>query len=137
MLPSYRSNTYCRSLFPTQISIYTYLLYRYLGRSVLYGISVLLLTIPVNILMLRLLNKLSKYENRAKDARTRRTTETISNMKLLKLQVSWLYSLFMVCLAQPSMETCPIDAIRVISLFRRIYDYATCEGLGELFCRGH
>lgn len=52
----------------------------------LYGIAVLLLTIPLNSFSLRILNKLSKYENEAKDARTKRTTESITNMKLLKLQ---------------------------------------------------
>jgi len=71
---------------PLQIAIYTTLLYRYLGKSVLYGMTVLLLTIPVNILLLRVLNTMTRYENKAKDARTKRTTETISSIKLLKLQ---------------------------------------------------
>lgn len=66
------------------------LLFRYLGRSVLYGLSILLLTIPTNIFLLRILNRMTKYENKAKDARTKRTTETILTMKLLKLQVSLL-----------------------------------------------
>ena len=52
----------------------------------MWGIGVLLLTIPLNSVTLRILNRMSKYENEAKDARTRRTTEAISNMKLLKLQ---------------------------------------------------
>ena len=71
---------------PLQIMIYTTLLYRYLGPPVFWGIGVLLLTIPVNSITLRILNRLSKYENEAKDARTKRTSESISNMKLLKLQ---------------------------------------------------
>ena len=71
---------------PLQIAIYTTLLFRYLGPSVLYGMAVLLLTIPVNSIALRILNRLSRYENEAKDARTKRTTESISHMKLLKLQ---------------------------------------------------
>jgi len=71
---------------PLQIAMYTTLLFRYLGRSVLWGIGVLLLTIPLNSITLRILNKMSKFENEAKDARTRRTSEAISNMKLLKLQ---------------------------------------------------
>ena len=50
------------------------------------GISVLLLTIPTNALCLRVLNRLSKYESEAKDVRTRKTVEAITNMKLLKLQ---------------------------------------------------
>ena len=72
-----------------QIALYTTLLYRYLGTSVLYGIAVLLTTIPLNSVVLRVLNKLTKQENAAKDERFRRTTEAISNMKLLKLFGSW------------------------------------------------
>jgi ATP-binding cassette, subfamily C (CFTR/MRP), member 1 len=71
---------------PLQIAIYTTLLFRYLGSSVVWGMAALLMTIPVNSVALRILNRLSKYENEAKDARTKRTTESISNMKLLKLQ---------------------------------------------------
>ena len=71
---------------PLQIAIYTSLLFRYLGPSVWWGILVLLTTIPVNSVALRALNRLAKYENQAKDARTKRTAESISNMKLLKLQ---------------------------------------------------
>lgn len=71
---------------PLQIAIYTSLLFKYLGPSVLWGIGVLLLTIPINAITLRILNRLSKYEIEAKDARTKRTAESIGNMKLLKLQ---------------------------------------------------
>jgi len=53
---------------------------------VFYGIAVLLLTIPTNSVTLRVLNRLSKYEFEAKDARTKKTSEAITNMKLLKLQ---------------------------------------------------
>lgn len=66
--------------------MYTTLLYRLLGQSVLYGLAVLLLTIPLNSITLRVLNRMSRYENEAKDARTKRTSESIANMKLLKLQ---------------------------------------------------
>ena len=72
-----------------QIALYTTLLYRYLGTSVLYGIAVLLTTIPLNSVVLRILNKLTKQENAAKDERFKRTTEAISNMKLLKLFGGW------------------------------------------------
>lgn len=71
---------------PLQIAMYTTLLFRYLGSSVIYGLLVLLLVIPLNSITLRILNRLSKYENEAKDARTKRTSESIANMKLLKLQ---------------------------------------------------
>mmetsp|Transcript_38635 Transcript_38635/g.93395 ORF Transcript_38635/g.93395 Transcript_38635/m.93395 type:complete len:1518 (+) Transcript_38635:75-4628(+) len=69
-----------------QIAIYTSLLFKYLGPSVLWGISVLLSVIPLNSVTLRLLDRLTQRENEAKDARTKRTTESITNMKLLKVQ---------------------------------------------------
>ena len=62
-----------------------------MGPSVLWGIGVLLLTIPMNAITLRVLNRLRKQENLAKDARNKRTTECISNMKILKLQVITMY----------------------------------------------
>jgi ABC-type multidrug transport system fused ATPase/permease subunit len=71
---------------PLQIAIYSTLLFRYLGPPVLWGMAVLLLTIPVNSVALRILNRLARYENQARDARTKRTAESIRNMKLLKLQ---------------------------------------------------
>lgn len=71
---------------PLQILMYTSLLYRFLGPCILWGILVLLVTIPVNSFALRILNRLSKYENEAKDSRTKRTSESINNMKILKLQ---------------------------------------------------
>lgn len=69
-----------------QITIYTSLLFHYLGRSVIWGIAVLLGVIPLNSMTLRLLDRLTQQENEAKDARTKRTTESIKNMKLLKVQ---------------------------------------------------
>ncbi len=66
--------------------MYTYLLYKYLGPSVLYGLFVLLMVIPLNSITLRILDKLSRFENEARDARTKRTTESMNNMKLLKVQ---------------------------------------------------
>ena len=68
-----------------QIGIYITLLYRYLGPSVLWGLGVLLTTIPINALTLRILNRLNKRELEAKDARMKKTTESIGNMQLLKL----------------------------------------------------
>ena len=66
--------------------MYTYLLYKYLGPSVLYGLAVLLTVIPLNSITLRILDRMSRLENEARDARTKRTNESINNMKLLKLQ---------------------------------------------------
>ncbi len=71
-----------------QIAIYIALLYKFLGKSVFWGLGVLLTTIPINALTLRILNRLSVKEIEAKDARMKRTTESVSNMQLLKL-MSW------------------------------------------------
>eukprot|EP00986_Skeletonema_menzelii_P005340 scaffold1924_cov140-Skeletonema_menzelii.AAC.4 len=71
-----------------QIAIYIALLYKFLGTSVFWGLGVLLTTIPINALTLRMLNRLSVKEIEAKDARMKKTTESISNMQLLKL-MSW------------------------------------------------
>jgi len=71
-----------------QISIYIALLYRFLGPPVIWGVAVLLTTIPINAMTLRILNRLNRKELEAKDARMKKTTESIGNMQLLKLQ-SW------------------------------------------------
>jgi len=56
------------------IVIYTTLLYRYLGPFMLWGVGILLCTIPVNSITLHLLSRLSKKENEARDSRIKRTT---------------------------------------------------------------
>ncbi|OEU10585.1 P-loop containing nucleoside triphosphate hydrolase protein [Fragilariopsis cylindrus CCMP1102] len=71
---------------PLQISIYTYLLFQYIGPSVAWGLAVLLTVIPLNSITLRILDRLSQKENEAKTARTKRTNESITQMKLLKVQ---------------------------------------------------
>ncbi|KAL7551490.1 hypothetical protein ACHAWF_014673 [Thalassiosira exigua] len=71
-----------------QIVIYISLLYRYLGPPVIWGVSVLITTIPLNATILRMLNRLNAKEMESKDARMRKTTESVANMSLLKLQ-SW------------------------------------------------
>ena len=66
--------------------MYTSLLFKYLGPSVFWGVAVLLSVIPVNGICLRILDRLARGENEARDARTKRTAESITNMKLLKVQ---------------------------------------------------
>lgn len=51
-----------------------------------WGIGVLLSVIPINSITLRILDRLARAENESKDSRTKRTTESITNMKLLKVQ---------------------------------------------------
>lgn len=70
---------------PLQIGMYTYLLFKYLGPSVLWGLAVLLTVIPLNSITLRILDRLARSEIEAKSARTKRTNESITHMKLLKL----------------------------------------------------
>lgn len=48
--------------------------------------AVLLTIIPLNSVTLRVLDRLARGENEARDARTKRTKESINNMKLLKVQ---------------------------------------------------
>lgn len=74
------------NVYLVQIALYTYLLYKYLGPSVLYGLVVLLMVIPLNSITLRIVDYFSRFEIEARDARTKRTTESINNMKLLKVQ---------------------------------------------------
>eukprot|EP00536_Pseudo-nitzschia_multiseries_P006315 jgi/Psemu1/14958/gm1.14958_g len=73
---------------PLQITIYTYLLFQCLGSSVAWGLAVLLSVIPANSIVLRLSDRLARLENEARSARTKRTNESITHMKLLKVQ-SW------------------------------------------------
>lgn len=71
---------------PLQISIYTYLLFQTLGSSVAWGLAVLLTVIPTNSVVLRISDRLARLENEARSARTKRTNESITHMKLLKVQ---------------------------------------------------
>lgn len=71
---------------PLQIVVYSSLLYRYLGPCVFWGIGVLLTAIPVNSITLRILARLNEKEIEAKDSRTKKTTEALTQMKLLKMQ---------------------------------------------------
>ncbi|KAG7349488.1 multidrug ABC transporter permease/ATPase [Nitzschia inconspicua] len=73
---------------PLQIAMYIFLLFQYLGPSVWYGVAVLSTVIPISAVILRILDHFAQYEDVAKRARTKRTNESISNMKLLKVQ-SW------------------------------------------------
>ncbi|EJK68058.1 hypothetical protein THAOC_10805, partial [Thalassiosira oceanica] len=67
-----------------QIAIYVTLLYRYLGPSVLYGVAVLLTTVPLNAATLRVVNRLNAREMESRDDRMRKTTESIGSMDVLK-----------------------------------------------------
>jgi ABC-type multidrug transport system fused ATPase/permease subunit len=71
---------------PLQIAMYMYLLFQLLGPSVIPGVCVMLSVIPFNAWILRILDRLSRSEIEARSSRTKRTNESISHMKLLKVQ---------------------------------------------------
>eukprot|EP00529_Nitzschia_sp_RCC80_P002595 CAMPEP_0113507982 /NCGR_PEP_ID=MMETSP0014_2-20120614/36759_1 /TAXON_ID=2857 /ORGANISM="Nitzschia sp." /LENGTH=1682 /DNA_ID=CAMNT_0000403635 /DNA_START=279 /DNA_END=5327 /DNA_ORIENTATION=+ /assembly_acc=CAM_ASM_000159 len=71
---------------PLQIAMYMTLLFNLLGPSVIPGVCVMLAVIPFNAWILRILDRLSRSEIQARSERTKRTTESITHMKLLKVQ---------------------------------------------------
>ncbi|KAF2858159.1 hypothetical protein K470DRAFT_260080 [Piedraia hortae CBS 480.64] len=70
---------------PFQITLCLLSLYQLLGLSMLAGLGVMLLMIPINIVLTRISKKLQKTQMKNKDARTRLMTEVLNNMKSIKL----------------------------------------------------
>ncbi|KAL8667629.1 MAG: hypothetical protein Q9202_000484 [Teloschistes flavicans] len=70
---------------PFQIVLCMVSLYQLVGLSMLAGVGVMILMIPINGLIARLMKRLQKIQMRNKDSRTRLTTEILNNMKSIKL----------------------------------------------------
>lgn len=70
---------------PIQIILCTISLYQLLGVSMLAGIGVMLIMVPVNGLVAQLMKRLQIAQMKNKDARTRLMTEILNNMKSIKL----------------------------------------------------
>lgn len=70
---------------PFQIIICMVSLYQLVGWSMLAGIGVMLIMIPVNGVIARIMKNLQKKQMKNKDARSRLITEIINNMKSIKL----------------------------------------------------
>ena len=70
---------------PFQIILCMASLYQLLGISMLAGVGAMLLMIPVNGLVARIMKDLQKKQMKNKDARTRLVTEILNNMKSIKL----------------------------------------------------
>ncbi|KAL8861409.1 MAG: hypothetical protein Q9178_002282 [Gyalolechia marmorata] len=70
---------------PFQIILCMISLYQLVGLSMLAGVGAMILMIPVNGLIARLMKRLQKEQMKNKDARTRLTTEILNNMKSIKL----------------------------------------------------
>ncbi|KAL8782539.1 MAG: hypothetical protein Q9213_005304 [Squamulea squamosa] len=70
---------------PFQIALCMISLYQLVGLSMLAGVGAMILMIPVNGLIARVMKQLQKEQMKNKDARTRLTTEILNNMKSIKL----------------------------------------------------
>lgn len=70
---------------PFQIAICMISLYQLVGWSMLSGIAVMLVMIPINGFIAKLMKRLQKDQMKNKDARSRLIAEIINNMKSIKL----------------------------------------------------
>ncbi|KAF7881233.1 uncharacterized protein EAF02_007124 [Botrytis sinoallii] len=70
---------------PYQIILCMVSLYQLVGLSMLAGVAAMVLMIPINGLIARLMKKLQQEQMKNKDSRTRLIAEIINNMKSIKL----------------------------------------------------
>ncbi len=70
---------------PFQICICMISLYQLVGWSMLAGIGVMLVMIPVNGIIARMMKRLQKQQMKYKDSRSRLIAEIVNNMKSIKL----------------------------------------------------
>ncbi len=70
---------------PFQIVLCMVSLYQLLGISMLAGVGAMILMVPVNGFIARIMKNLQKKQMKNKDARTRLVTEILNNMKSIKL----------------------------------------------------
>ncbi|KAH6681591.1 P-loop containing nucleoside triphosphate hydrolase protein [Halenospora varia] len=70
---------------PYQIILCMASLYQLVGLSMLAGVGAMILMIPINGLIARLMKKLQKEQMKNKDSRTRLIAEIVNNMKSIKL----------------------------------------------------
>ena len=70
---------------PFQIILCMASLYQLVGLSMLAGVGVMILMIPVNGLIARIMKNLQKKQMKNKDSRTKLVTEILNNMKSIKL----------------------------------------------------
>ncbi|KAI9826868.1 MAG: hypothetical protein M1832_005807 [Thelocarpon impressellum] len=70
---------------PLQIFLCMISLYQLVGLSMLAGVAAMILMIPINGLIARIMKNLQKTQMKNKDARTRLMTEILNNMKSIKL----------------------------------------------------
>ena len=71
---------------PLQIALCMASLYQLVGVSMLAGIGVMIVMIPVNGLIAKVMKNLQKKQMRTKDARSRLMTEILNNIKSIKVR---------------------------------------------------
>ena len=70
---------------PLQITLCMVSLYQLVGLPMLAGVGVMILSIPLNGVIARIMKRLQKEQMKNKDSRTRLMTEILNNMKSIKL----------------------------------------------------
>ncbi|KAK5188263.1 ATP-binding cassette glutathione S-conjugate transporter ycf1, partial [Cryomyces antarcticus] len=70
---------------PFQIVLCMLSLYQLVGYSMFAGVAAMIVMIPINGVIARIMKTLQKTQMKNKDARTRLTTEILNNMKSIKL----------------------------------------------------
>ena len=70
---------------PFQITLCMISLYNLVGYSMLAGVGIMILSIPMNGVLARYMKRLQKVQMKNKDSRTRLMTEILNNMKSIKL----------------------------------------------------
>ena len=70
---------------PFQILICMFSLYKLVGWSMLAGVAVMIVMIPINGFIARIMKNLQKQQMKNKDARSRLIAEIVNNMKSIKL----------------------------------------------------
>lgn len=81
---------YCHLIWsgPFQILLCLVSLYKLLGKSMWIGVIILVIMMPLNSLLMRILKRLQKVQMKNKDERSRLISEILNNIKSLKLY-SW------------------------------------------------
>ena len=70
---------------PLQIVLCMASLYQLVGISMLAGVGVMVIMIPINAVIAKIMKNLQKKQMKTKDARTRLMTEILNNMKSIKV----------------------------------------------------
>ncbi|KAF9005892.1 metal resistance protein YCF1 [Cyathus striatus] len=76
---------------PLQITLAFVSLYNLLGWSAFVGVAIMIISVPLNTLIARILKKMQEQQMKNRDRRTRLMSELLANIKSIKLY-AWEYS---------------------------------------------